>query len=313
MTACEDPMHILQVLGPSMILIALGAGLAWIKFLGKPFIGELNKLAFWIALPSLIFRDSAHAGSPSFGTLVLIGAVAAPTVLTAALAGLIGGVTRIPTSARSTFVASSFFGNLAYIGIPILAHSLGRIALGDAPELLASSLIVMTAMIVFNNAIAVAVFQRGKFDPFSLARHVLVNPLVIAGCLGIFYGMSGLPIPQAPDQVLQSLGASAVPLALLCIGGSLEMTSLRGHISWIAGASALKVLAFPVIAWPIVHAIGLNPADMRVVMIFCACPTAVVAYTMASQMEGDEALAAGTIAISTVASFASLAVVLAIT
>ena len=306
-------MHILQVLAPSMMLIALGAGLAWIRFLGKPFIGELNKLAFWIALPSLIFRAAAHAGSPTFGTLVLGGAVAAPTVAAALLAWLVAGMTRIPTSARSTFVASSFFGNLAYIGIPILAHSLGRIALGDAPELLATSVIVMTAMPVINNALAVAVFQGGKFDALSLARHVLVNPLVIAGCLGILYGMSGLAVPPAPDQVLQSLGATAVPLALLCIGGALEMTSLRGHISWIAGVSILKVLAFPLIAWAIARALGLSPADTRVVLIFCACPTAVVAYTMASQMGGDEPLAAGAIAASTVASFASLAVVLAIT
>jgi malate permease and related proteins len=306
-------MHILQVLAPSMMLIALGAGLAWIRFLGKPFIGELNKLAFWIALPSLIFRAAAHAGSPKSGTLVLIGAVAAPTVIAALLAWLAARVTRIPASARSTFVATSFFGNLAYIGIPILAHSLGRIALGDAPELLATSVIVMTAMTVMNNALAVAVFQGGKFDALSLARRVLVNPMVIAGCLGILYGMSGLAVPPAPDQVLQSLGATAVPLALLCIGGSLEMTSLRGHISWIAGTAVLKVLAFPLIAWAIARALGLNPADTRVALIFCACPTAVVAYTMASQMGGDEPLAAGAIAASTVASFASLAVVLAIT
>jgi len=296
-----------------MMLIALGAGLAWIRFLGKPFIGELNKLAFWIALPSLIFRAAAHAGSPTSGTLVLIGAVAVPTFVAALLAWLVARVTRIPASARSTFVASSFFGNLAYIGIPILAHSLGRIALGDAPELLATSVIVMTAMTVINNALAVAVFQGGKFDALSLARRVLVNPLVIAGCLGILYGMSGRAVPPAPDQVLQSLGATAVPLALLCIGGSLEMTSLRGHISWIAGVSVLKVLAFPLIAWMITRSLGLNPADTRVVLIFCACPTAVVAYTMASQMGGDEPLAAGAIAASTVASFASLAVVLAIT
>ena len=296
-----------------MMLIALGAGLAWIRFLGKPFIGELNKLAFWIALPSLIFRAAAHAGSPTSGTLVLIGAVAVPTVLAALLAWLVARVAHISTTARSTFVASSFFGNLAYIGIPILAHSLGRIALGDEPELLATSVIVMTAMTVINNALAVAVFQGGKFDALSLARRVLVNPMVVAGCLGILYGMSGLAVPPAPDQVLQSLGATAVPLALLCIGGSLEMTSLRGHISWIAGVSALKVLAFPLIAWAIARALGLNPADTRVVLIFCACPTAVVAYTMASQMGGDEPLAAGAIAASTVASFASLAVVLAIT
>ncbi|MEI8387174.1 MAG: AEC family transporter [Verrucomicrobiota bacterium] len=306
-------MHILQVLAPSMMLIALGAGLAWIRFLGKPFIGELNKLAFWIALPSLVFRAAAHAGKPSLWTLALIGAVTVPTVLAALLAWLVARAARVPASARSTFIASSFFGNLAYIGIPILAHSLGRIALGDAPELLATSVIIMTAMIVVNNALAVAVFKGGKFDPLSLARNVFVNPLVISGCLGILYGMSGLAVPPAPDQVLQSLGATAVPLALLCIGGSLEMTSLRGHISWIAGVSVLKVVAFPVLGWMTARAFGLTPADTRVVLIFCACPTAVVAYTMASQMDGDEPLAAGAIAASTVASFASLAVVLAIT
>jgi predicted permease len=140
-----------------------------------------------------------------------------------------------------------------------------------------------------------------------------MNPLVIAGCLGILVGMSGLPVPAVFDEVLQTLGGTAVPLALLCIGGALQMTPLRGRISWIAGAAALQVIVFPLMAWIIVRAIGLNPADTRVVLIFAACPTAAVAYTMASQMGGDEALAAGTIAVSTVASFASLAVVLAIT
>ncbi len=306
-------MHILEVLSPTMLLIAIGMGLAWIKFLGRPFIGELNKLAFWIALPALVFRAAAHAGSPTVETVILIGAVAAPTVLAALVSWMVVLATRIPASARSTFIASSFFGNLAYIGIPIIAHSLGRIALGEAPELMASSVIVMTAMTVLNNALAVAVFQGGKFDPLSLMRHVLVNPLVISGCLGILYAISGLKVPHAADQVLESLGSTAVPLALLCIGGSLEMTSLRGHFSWIAGASVLKVMALPLIGWAIARSLGLDPADTRVVLIFCACPTAVVAYTMASQMGGDEPLAAGAIAASTAASFASLAVVLAIT
>ena len=306
-------MHIIAVLSPVILLIAIGAGLGWIRFLGRPFIGELNKLAFWIALPALIFRAAAHAGRPSGLTLLLIGVITAATVVTAFAAWIAARAAHIPMSSRSTFIASSFFGNLAYIGIPILAHSLGRIALGDAPELLATSVIVMTAMIVINNALAVGLFQKGEVKVLPLARHVLMNPLVISGCLGILYGTSGLAVPPVFDEVLRSLGGTAVPLALLCIGGSLEMTPLKGRISWIAGAAALQVVAFPLIAWGISHAIGLDPADTRVVLIFCACPTAAVAYTMASQMGGDEALAAGAIAVSTVASFASLAIVLAVT
>ena len=104
-----------------------------------------------------------------------------------------------------------------------------------------------------------------------------------------------------------------MPLALLCIGGSLEMTPLRGHYSSIAGTAILKILAFRVIGWLICLSLGLSPADTRVVLVFCACPTAVVAYTMATQMNGNEPLAAGAIAVSTVLSFVNLGIVLAIT
>lgn len=147
---------------------------------------------------------------------------------------------KLPESARSTFIATSFFGNPAYIGIPVIAHSLGRAAPGEAPELLATSLLVMTAMTIINNALAVAVFQKGNFRPIALARHVFTNPIVIAGCLGILYGITGLPLPPAFDQALESLGATAVPLALLCIGGALEMTPLRRHYSWITGTAISK-------------------------------------------------------------------------
>lgn len=296
-----------------MLLIAFGAGLAWIRFLGRPFIGELNKLVFWVALPALVFRAAAHAGSPTLQTLVLVAAVAVPTLLVAFLSWISVRVAGLPGSARSTFIATSFFGNLAYIGIPIIAHSLGRAALGEAPELLATALLVMAAMTIINNAVAVAVFQRGSFHPLALARHVLANPIVIGGCLGILYGLAAPPLPPAFDQVLESLGGTAVPLALICIGGSLEMTPLRGHLSWIASTSVLKVFALPALGWMMAQLLGLNPSDTRIVLILCACPTAVVAYTMATQMNGDEPLAAGAIATSTVISFASLAAILALT
>ena len=244
---------------------------------------------------------------------MLIGSVAVPTVLAGAIAwGTARGV-RMPDSVRSTFIATSFFGNLTYIGIPVLAHSLGQVALGEAPELLATAVIVMTAMTVINNALAVAVFQGGKFHPLSLTHHVFANPMALAGCLGILYGMIGFEITPAFDQVLESLGNIAVPLALLCIGGALEMTPLRGHYPWIATTSILKILALPVIGWLICATLGLSPADTRVVLIFCACPTAVVAYTMATQINADQSLATGAIAVSTVLSFVSLGLVLAVT
>lgn len=108
-------MHIIEVLAPVVILIALGYGLGWLQFLGRPFIGELNKLAFWVALPALVFRAAAHAGKPSLSTLLLIGVIAAATVLAGLVAWAVSRAAGIPRAASGTFVATSFFGNLAYM------------------------------------------------------------------------------------------------------------------------------------------------------------------------------------------------------
>ena len=51
-------MLLVDTLAPLVLLIVLGAGLARIRFLGPAFIADLNKLAFWIALPALLFTSA---------------------------------------------------------------------------------------------------------------------------------------------------------------------------------------------------------------------------------------------------------------
>ena len=51
--------------------------------------------------------------------------------------------------------------------------------------------------------------------------------------------------------------------------------------------------------------------ELKLVLLLMACPTAIVSYTMALEMKGDEALASGTIVLSVFTSLGSLAVILA--
>lgn len=306
-------MAILDVLLPVMLLIALGSLLARIRFIGPELIGGLNKLAYWVALPALIFRAAAHAGTPPVNSLWIALAVVTATVAVLALAAAASGFLQLPAHGRRTFVSCAFFGNLAYIGLPILAHSLGLVSIGEKPELLATAAIAMTMMTVANNLLVLVVLQPRGLKPWRLAEHLALNPVVMGGLLGLAWGMSGLVLPVAADRALQTLGGMAVPAALLCIGGSLLRAPLRGRLGGISVATLLKIAALPVAAWLCSRWLGLSPADTRIVLVFAACPTAVAAYTMASQMGGDEGFAAGAIATSTVAAFVSLALALAVT
>ncbi len=105
----------LETLAPLALLIALGSALAHIRFLGTTFIADLNKLAFWVALPALIFTsaDNEVAGGVQMGRLLAV--VLGGTLLIALLAWMVSHALRMPGSARGTLMQSAFRGNLAYI------------------------------------------------------------------------------------------------------------------------------------------------------------------------------------------------------
>jgi hypothetical protein len=64
--------------------------------------------------------------------------------------------------------------------------------------------------------------------------------------------------------------------------------------------------------WPLARAAGLFPDEMRITLLFLACPTAAASFTLAGKLGGDEALAASSVVISTLLSVLSISAVLAL-
>jgi predicted permease len=73
----------------------------------------------------------------------------------------------------------------------------------------------------------------------------------------------------------------------------------------------IKTVASPLLGWAVCRWFGLGPGQTRMIVIFMATPTAVVSYTMAIELGGDESLASGSILLSTFASLPILAAILA--
>jgi len=304
--------QILETLAPLALLILLGSVLAHIRFLGEPFIADLNKLAFWIALPALVFT-SASGGSLAGGRVgpifaVLFGA----TLLITLVAWIASYALRMPANARGTLAQSAFRGNLAYIAVPVLANTYGT----NSPVLSAGVIVMVLTMATYN-ILAVVVLQAsrhsGKMDGRGVTRSILTNPLLIAGLLGLIVPLLHVKLPLFLDRTLQSLGAAAVPIALLCIGGSLVIVPMRGRRTWIVAAALLKVAVLPAIVYGLGRMAGLDSPALGIALVFAACPTAAASFVMARQMGGDEALASGSIALSTLLSAFSLSAALWLT
>jgi predicted permease len=304
--------QILETLAPLALLIALGSALAHIKFLGATFISDLNKLAFWIALPALIFTSTGQAASGGASIWRLLGVVIAGTLLVSLLAWALTFALRLPGEARGTFVQSAFRGNLAYIAVPVLTTYFSGTNPPAGSGAVATAVVVMVLTMAFYNIWAVVVLQasqhgRQKTSWLRMIRTIATNPLLLSGVLGLIFPLLNLRLPSFLNSALTMLGGAAIPLALLCIGGSLVMAPMRGRTVSIAAASLLKVAVLPALVLVLAHVAGLDPEERRIALVFAACPTAAAAFVMAQQMGGDEALASASIALSTVLSALSLA------
>jgi predicted permease len=311
-------MLLVDTLAPLLLLIVLGAILARIRFLGPAFMVDLNKLAFWIALPALLFTSASQAAAPDSGTWRLLAVLVAGTGFITLLALGASFALQMPGSARGTLMQSAFRGNLAYIGIPVLAYGFSENPTAGSDRAMATAVIVMVLTMALYNILAVIVLQASThaskgIDWRRSMLSIVTNPLLLAGLLGLIVPMLQMTLPSFLRRALESLGAAAVPIALMCIGGSLATTPMRGRRSWIVTAALLKVAVLPGLVFVLARFAGLAPPEHRTALVLASSPTAAAAFVMARQMGGDEALASGSIALSTLLSFISLGVALWIT
>ena len=91
----------------------------------------------------------------------------------------------MPGYVRGTLMQSAFRGNLAYIGIPVLAYSFSETQAGDGNRAMATAVIVIVLTMAAYNVLAVIVLQASNHsvkgaDWRQLMRTIATNPLLLS-------------------------------------------------------------------------------------------------------------------------------------
>jgi predicted permease len=310
-------VHILNILAPVFLLIAIGAGLQRSGFVPPTFLREANRVTYWLGLPALLFSQLAtsfHQSAEGAGQMLAV-MLGATGLLVLAGYGLALAL-RVPGAALGTFVQGGFRGNLAFVGLPII-YSLPDAPLGGGLSARKAAIVTVAPMMVCYNVAGVVVLLLSQhalswrmFRPFL--KQLLTTPPLLATVAGMAFAVAGWRLPTALDQTFNALGEMALPLGLLGVGGSLVTVQLGAHWRRPLAAALLKTVISPAFGWVVGRMTGLEGLGLKMVVILMACPTAVISYTVALEMKGDEALASGTIVLSVLTSLASLAVVLAV-
>jgi predicted permease len=307
-------MQIFNILAPVFLLIGLGVVLQAGKFVSSNFLKEANRLTYWLGLPALLFSQLAGSFHDAGEARLMLGVMLLTTGLVVVAGYGVGMLLRVPGVSTGTFVQGAFRGNLAFIGLPIIYSFPDNTLLWGLSVRTAEILIIAPMMVIYNiAAVVMLLLSQHKLGwamvkPFT--KQLVTTPPLLATVAGIVFAMTGWPLPPAIDKAFTALGEMALPLGLLGVGGSLIMVKLKQNWRLPLVSALLKTVVSPALGWITGRWFGLGGMELKMLMIFLATPTAIVSYTMALQLKGDEALASGVIVLSVLTSLVSLAVII---
>jgi len=311
----DSYVAIVNSLAPVFLVMALGWVLRSRRFLSVTTLQDMARLTYWVALPCLLFSEIA-AANPLFGEagrvfFVMAAATGLGMVIGYGLARLLA----VPRAAIGTFLQASFRGNLAFVGLPVIIYAAA--AAGQNAAAKATAVVVMGPMVALYNVAAVLalLLSRSRLSRQALNQafeELKINPLLLSCLAGVVFAALNWELPPLVGRTLTAIGQMSLPLALLCIGGSLVSMRVRGKLSWSLGAVVVKLFLLPLLGYAVAHLFGLSVQGTRIALILLACPTASVSYILVSQLGGDKPLASGAILISTLLAVLPLAVILAV-
>jgi predicted permease len=307
---------LLEVVAPVFAVIALGWLAARRRWVEEAGFRGLNWLIFHVTGPALLFAGGTAPGHGGAGGGAALAFFLGAATLYAG--GLWFGRAALgqDLGAAGMFALNITFGNSVMMGIPVMAAAYGPEGLALFLAILALHSLVLLGVAT---VVAEVALQRARSAPWwgmlrATLRGVVRNPVVMAVAAALLWRTLGLPpLPGAVRRTLELLGAATPAVALFCLGGSLAgFASAVGAWREAVLASALKLLAMPLLVWLAARWLGLGALETAVAVVGAALPTGANAFLLAHRYRIGAERTGAVVLVSTAASVVTLGVLLAL-
>ena len=287
---------------PMCLIMALGYGTRRLGWIRREEISAINKIAFRIFLPCLLYYNVYCSDlSVSFDPLLMAYAVGG-VLLTFGLAIGYTLLTEKLPERRGVMIQGMFRSNYVIMGIPVATALLGAGELGTV------SILIAVVVPLFNMlaVVVLEVFRGQKPKPLHILGQIAKNPLVIGSVLGILTLAAGIRLPHILEQTIQSISAIASPLQLFLLGAFFQFSGLKTYRRELVTVSAAKLLISPGLFLGLGALLGFRGVAFVSLIGIFASPTAVNSFTMAQQMGGDAELAGDIVVITSAVSILTM-------
>jgi hypothetical protein len=301
-------MQVADLILPVFAVIVTGWLAGTLGYVARDLSDALIHFAYNVAMPALLIVTIAHEPARSlFAWRFLVafggGSVLCFAIVFAALRAF--GGHGLAGAAMQGWAAS--MTNTGFVALPVLQATYGPRAV--LPAAIAT---VFVAVVMFPAAVLMQELDPhgagSAFAPGKLARHVILNPMVLSTLIGVAWAAAGVPMPGPVNAYLQILADALTACALFAIGLGVSIEGLRSNIGRSAALAAVKLGLMPLIVLGLSIALRLEPLYLIAAVVCAAVPTAKTVYILSGEYRCEEATVAATISLTTLCSIGTLIV-----
>lgn len=260
----------------------------------------ISQLTLYVLIPALI-------GDKLYRTTVTLegatGLVVGFVITSALLYLLVLGINhwgKLPDTVGKSLLATTVFGNVGNLGLPLNTFAFGEEGLERAIICLITSAILLFSV--------VPPILKGGGWVYGI-RLTLKLPMFWAMIAGITFHLLQVDFPYRLDAGIEQLGKASIPIALLILG--MQLASTRFSLGkYELFATGLRLWVAPAIALGVGIMLQLTGLDLKVLVLQTAMPAAVNNVLMAGEFGGEAGRVARTVVVSTLFSFISLPLML---
>lgn len=294
----------IHVLAPVFLLVALGYGAGpRLKLEAR----TLTRFAYFILIPAFTFDALSTAQLELQLTLRMAGYAALTHLACAALGFGVAWLLRRPAPLPAAYTISAVFGNVGNFGLPIVQFRFPDEA--AAPEI---SMVYFLAISSLAFMVSVAAANWEKGGSWRAALAVVKTPALLAVPPALLVNALGLSLPPVVARPVELLAAAMIPTMLIALGVQLANAGLPRFEADVWLASLVRLIGGPLLAVLLAIPFGLVGLERSIGIIQAAMPTAVLASIIALENDVLPDFVIATVLLSTVASLATLTVVLAL-
>lgn len=299
-------MFTLATVAPVFLICFLGIFLRKIRLIDDDFVHISSKLVFTVALPALIFIKLSASDFfkiiDAFQILYVCGA----TIIAFTCIWIFARPLIRCGRDLGAFVQGSFRSNYAIVGFAIILNLLGENALTKASVLLVFVMPLYNLLAII--VLTVTRHQEKEIHIKQTVFHILSNPLIIATLISLPFSYFRIPVPKVVVSTASYLASLTLPLALIGIGGSLNLKSIQKASRMAFAATLIKLILIPGIFTYLAVCLGFQGEDLGVMFLLFASPTAVASFVMAKAMGANSKLAGNIVLMTTLGASVTITV-----